>query len=419
MGQTLAEKVLSKNVGYPVKAGETVIVNVDFAALHDGSGPLLVRLMDERNYSKDPVFDAKKLLFANEFGPEPTREMANEHALTRRFAHEHGCHWEEGGTGHVHAHVYESFLECGTVCIVGDSHTTVHGAFGCFATGCGSTDMVAVTRFGKTWIKVPETFRINVNGKLPKGVYSKDIMLKVASIIKSNQAIYKSLEFRGDTIASLSMESRLSITSMGVDVGAKNAIMETDEHTRAFLAELGREDAYREIRGDEEANYERVIDIDASILEPLVSKPHYVENVDLAKNCKNEKVNLVFIGSCTNGRVEDMRIAAKILKGKKVAKGVRLLVIPNSAHVYKECLRDGTFLALAEAGAMIEAPNCGPCMGVHQGIPGDGEVVVATQNRNFKGRMGNPSASIYLSSPATAAATALTGHITDPREVME
>ena len=418
MGQTLTEKILSMNQGRDVKAGETVIANVDFAALHDGSGPLLVRLMKEYNFYNDPVFDPKRLLFANEFGPESTKEVANEHALCRCYANDHGCFWEEGGTGHVHAHVYENYLRCGTVCIVGDSHTTVHGAFGCFATGCGSTDMVAVTRLGQTWIKVPETFRINVNGELPKGVYSKDIMLKLASIIKSDQAIYKALEFRGDTISALSQEARITITSMGVDLGAKNAIMETDEHTREYLKKFGRENDYVEIKGDDDANYERVIDINAAELEPLVSKPHYVENVDLARNCKDEHVNLVFIGSCTNGRVEDMHIAAEILKGKKVAKGTRLLVIPNSEYVYKECLRDGTFLTLAEAGAMIEAPNCGPCMGVHQGIPADGEVVVATQNRNFKGRMGNPKASIYLSSPATAAATALTGYITDPREVM-
>ncbi len=383
MGQTLVEKIIGKNVGHPVKAGETVIVNVDFAALHDGSGPLMVRLLKERAYDKDPVFDPNRMLFANEFGPESTREVANEHALCRCYALEHGCHWEEGGTGHVHAHIYESFLKCGTVCIVGDSHTTVHGAYGCFATGCGSTDMVAVTRFGKTWIKVPETFRINVEGALPKGVYSKDIMLKLASIIKSDQAIYKSLEFRGSTISSLSMEGRLTITSMGVDVGAKNAIMETDEHTREYLKIFGRENDYLEVKGDEEANYERVINIDATQLEPLVSKPHYVENVDLARNCSSEHVNMVFIGSCTNGRVEDLHIAADILRGKKVAKGTRLLVIPNSNYVYQQCMRDGTLLTLAEAGAMIEAPNCGPCMGVHQGIPADNEVVAATQNRNF------------------------------------
>lgn len=418
MGQTLVEQIISKNVGCCVKAGDTVIVNVDFAALHDGSGPLLVRLMQERGYDKEKVFDSDRMLFANEFGPESTRAVANEHALCRCYALEHGCHWEEGGTGHVHAHVYENYLKCGTVCIIGDSHTTVHGAYGCFATGCGSTDMVAVTRFGKTWIRVPETFLINVDGKLPKGVYAKDIMLQLAGIIKSDQAIYKSLEFRGSTISDLSMEGRLTITSMGVDLGAKNAIMETDEHTREYLKKFGREKDYTAVTADKDASYERVINIDAGRLEPLVSMPHYVENIETAKNCSAQKVNMVFIGSCTNGRVEDLHAAADILKGRKVASGVRLLVIPNSSYVYKECMKDGTLLTLAEAGAIVEAPNCGPCMGVHQGIPADNEVVVATQNRNFKGRMGNPTASIYLSSPATAAATALTGHITDPREVM-
>jgi len=419
MGQTLVEKIISEKVGRPVHAGETVTVDCDFAACHDGSGPLLVRLMKEKGYADDPLFDSNRVLFANEFGPEPTKEVANDHALCREFSASHKCHWEEGGTGHVHGHVYEKYLKCGSVCFVGDSHTTVHGAFGCFATGFGSTDMVAIMRFGKTWIKVPQTFRINVNGALPKGVYSKDIMLKLASIIKSDQAIYKSLEFRGDTIHNLSQAGRITITSMGVDVGAKCAIMETDEHTREFLRAMGREKDYKEIKGDEEADYERVINIDASKLEPLVSKPHYVENVDLARNCSGQAVNLVYLGSCTNGRIEDFHIAADILRGKKVAKGVRLLAIPNSDYVYKELMRDGTLLTLAEAGAMIEAPNCGPCMGVHQGIPSDNEVVLATQNRNFKGRMGNPKASIYLSSPATAAASALLGHITDPREVMD
>lgn len=418
MGKTMAEKILGDRVGREVHAGETIVVNVDFAALHDASGPPMVRLMYERGYQDDTLFDPSRILFANEFGPVPTKEVANEHALTRSYALSHQCHWREGGTGHVHAHTYEDFLKCGTVCIIGDSHTTVHGAFGTFSTGCGFTDMASILKTGQTWLKVPQTFRVNVNGKLQKGVTAKDIVFQLVSIIKSDQAIYKALEFRGDTIASLGMDGRITITSCGVDLGAKVAIMETDDTTRRFLAEMGREEDYKKVTGDESADYERVIDINAADIEPMVSKPHNIENVDLARNCKDQKVNMVFIGSCTNGRLEDMHVAAEILKGKKVAPGVRLLVIPNSQKVYKKCLEDGTFLTLYEAGAMIEAPNCGPCMGVHQGIPSDGEVVVATQNRNFLGRMGNPKASSYLSSPATAAATALTGYITDPREVM-
>lgn len=419
MGKTLSEKILGDRLGREVTAGETIVVNVDFAGLHDASGPPMVRLMYERGYQDEPVFDPERVLFANEFGPDPNKEVANEHALCRQYALEHKCHWREGGTGHVHAHTYEGFLKCGTICIIGDSHTTVHGAFGCFATGCGFTDMVAILKTGKTWLKVPETFRVNVAGQLPKGVYAKDIMLQLVTIIKSDQAIYKALEFRGDTIQNLSMDGRICIASMGVDLGAKNAIFETDEKTRQFMKEMGREQDYKKITGDDDANYNRIINIDATKLEPLVSKPHNIENVDFARNCKDQKVNMVYIGSCTNGRLEDMHVAAQILKGKKIAKGMRLLVIPNSHVVYEQCLKDGTFLTLYEAGAMIEAPNCGPCMGVHQGIPADGEVVVATQNRNFKGRMGNPKASSYLASPATAAATALTGYITDPREVMD
>ena len=418
MGLTLTEKIISNHMGREVHAGETVILNVDFAGLHDGSGPLFVRLLNERGYQNRPLFDPNRILMGSEVGPHPDRDTANEDALDRNYAREHKCHWAEGGCGHIHAHIYEEYLKCGDVCIVGDSHTTVHGAFGAFATGCGSTDMAAIMLYGKTWIKVPETFRINVDGELQKGVYSKDIVFKVASIIKSDQAIYKALEYRGSTLASLSQDARLTLTVMGVDLGAKNAIMETDEKTREFLKKYGREDAYREIKGDEDANYARVINIDGSKIEPMVAKPHNVENVDLVKNCKNQKVDMIFLGSCTNGRAEDLRIAAQILKGKHIASSLRMIVIPNSGSAYRELMQDGTLMTLYDAGCMVESPDCGPCMGTHKGIPADNEVVVATQNRNFKGRMGNPTASIYLSSPATAAATALTGYLTDPREVM-
>lgn len=258
---------------------------------------------------------------------------------------------------------------------------------------------------------------IEVNGKLPKGVYSKDIILYLLKAIGSNGAIYKALEFRGETISDLGMDAKFTITNMGVEAGAKVAIMETDKHTQDFLTSIGRKGDYSEIKADLDANYEKKINIDASKLEPMVAKPHYVENVEKVQNIKNLKIDMVFLGSCTNGRVEDMHIALDILRGKKIKPWVRLIVIPNSRRVFLTCLKDGTFLALAESGAMILAPNCGPCMGVHEGIPADNEVVVSTQNRNFKGRMGNPNALIYLCNPATAAASALTGYLTDPREV--
>jgi 3-isopropylmalate/(R)-2-methylmalate dehydratase large subunit len=416
MGKTLVEKILGEKVGRQVAPGDTIVVALDFVALHDGSGPLALRLMKEKGW--DGVFDPKKVMFCCEFGPIPTKELANEHILIRDFAHRHGCYWHEGGTGNIHTHLLENYVKCGDVIVAGDSHTTTHGALGAFSTGMGSTDMLSILKLGKTWLKVPATILVRVDGNLPPGVYSKDIYLHLLGQIGAEGALYKALEFRGQTISSLSMDARFTITNMGVEAGAKAAIMESDETTRAFLTSMGRGEAYREIRADDDATYEKTFTIDASTLEPLVAQPHAVDNVEKVKNIGKLKVNEVFIGSCTNGRLEDMHIAADILKGKKIETSLRLVVIPNSTRVFNDCLKDGTLAILSEAGAMIQAPNCGPCMGVHQGIPGDNEVVVSTQNRNFKGRMGNPKSLVYLANPATAAATALTGHLTDPREVI-
>ncbi len=415
MGETLVEKIISKKVGRTVTAGETVVVDLDFVALHDGSGPLALRLMDKMKW--DGVFDPKRVMFCTEFGPTPKRELANEHKLLRDFANKKGCYWHEGGTGNIHTHLLENYVKCGDIIVAGDSHTTTHGALGAFSTGMGSTDMLAILHLGRTWLKVPASFRVQVDGKLPAGVYSKDIFLKLLGEIGSEGAIYKALEFGGTTIANMSMDARFTISNMGVEAGAKAAVMGTDNETRAFLKKMGREEDFSPIVADDDAVYEKTIEIDASKIPPMVAKPHYVENSAPVSDIKNLKVDLVFIGSCTNGRTEDMHIAASLLKGRKFSPDVRVVVIPNSRRVYLECSKDGTLTALADAGAMVMAPNCGPCMGVHEGIPADGEVVVSTQNRNFKGRMGNATASIYLASPATATASAITGYLTDPREV--
>jgi len=416
MGKTIAEKILSNKVDRDVKPGETIVTDVDFIALHDGGGPHTVRLMRKKGW--DEVCDPAKVMFCTEHGPSPSRAISNEHALIRNFANQHGCEWHEGGTGNIHTHLLEDYVKCGDVIVAGDSHTTTHGALGAFATGMGSTDMVAVLKQGKTWLKVPQSYLVEVNGDLPSGVYSKDIFLQLLGTIGADGATYMALEFRGNTIDSLSMDARFTICNMGVEAGAKVAVMETDECTREFLKSMGRAEAYKEIKADADAHYEKKISIDATVLEPLVAKPHAVENVDKVKNIEKLKVDSVLLGTCTNGRTEDMRIAASILRGKKVPSWVRFIVLPNSRQVFLECLKDGTFSILAEAGGMILAPNCGPCMGVHEGIPADGDVVVSTANRNFKGRMGNAEAFIYLCNPATAAATALTGYLTDPREVL-
>jgi 3-isopropylmalate/(R)-2-methylmalate dehydratase large subunit len=416
MGKTIVEKILTRKVGRNVVPGEKVVLEPDFCALHDGSGPLAVRLMMKQGWNQ--VFDPSKVMFCPEFGPSPRREIANEHAFIRNYAREQGCYWHEGGTGLIHTHLMENYVKCGDIIIVGDSHTTTHGAMGAFTAGVSSTDMAVVLKLGKTWIKVPESYRIEVNGQLPRGVFSKDLFLYLLQEIGSDGAIYKALEFGGETINNLSMDARITITSMGVEAGAKVAIMETDNVTKKFLSSVGRESAYLEIQPDRNANYEKTVRIDAASLEPLVAKPHSVDNVDKVRNVKNLKINEIFIGSCTNGRLEDMHVAADILKAKKTSPSVRLIVVPNSKRVFLECIKDGTFTTLAEAGAIIMAPNCGPCNGIHEGVPADGEVVVATQNRNFKGRMGNPEAFVYLVSPATAAASAITGVLTDPREVL-
>ena len=416
MAKTLVEKVIGEKVGRNVQPGEIVVTDVDFVALHDGSGPLAVRLMKEKGWNE--LFDPQKIMFCTEFGPSPKRELSNEHQLIRNFAHEHGCHWHEGGTGNIHTHLVEDHVNSGDLVVAGDSHSTTHGCVGAFATGMGSTDMVGVLRLGKTWLRVPSSFLVQVEGELPKGVFSKDVFLHLLSQIGSDGAIYKALEFTGSTITSLSMDARITICNMGVEAGAKAAIMETDKETSRFFESMGRPLAFREIKCDADASYERKIFIDAEKLEPMVATPHYVENGVPVKDVQGLKIDHVFLGSCTNGRTEDYHIIADIMKGKKISSLVRCVVVPNSQKVFLELLKDGTFEILAEAGAMILAPNCGPCMGVHEGVPADGEVVLSTQNRNFKGRMGNPNASIYLTSPATAAISALNGVLTDPREVL-
>lgn len=416
MGKTIIEKILSEKVGHDVTPGETIVVEPDFVALHEGSGPLAIRLMKERGWND--VFNPKKIMLCSEHGPSPRKEISNEQTLIRDFAEKHGCYWHEGGTGNIHTHLLEDHVKCGDVIVAGDSHTTTHGALGAFAAGMGSSDILGILKLGKTWLKVPQSHLIEVNSELPLGVYSKDISLYLLKEIGSNGAIYKALEFRGETISNLSMDARITITNMGVEAGAKVAVMETDKHTEDFLESMGRREDYKEIKADLDANYEKKITIDVSKLEPMVAKPHYVENGDKVRNIKGLKINQIYLGSCTNGRVEDMHIAATILEGKKISSWIRLIVIPNSRKVFLECLKDRTLITLAEAGAMVLAPNCGPCMGAHEGIPADGEIALSTQNRNFKGRMGNPKAFIYLASPATAAASALTGYLTDPREVL-
>lgn len=416
MGQTIAEKIISKHAGHDVKAGELCIAKVDVAAVQDGTGPLTVQ--EFKKIGKKELANPKRtVLFIDHAAPSPRKELSNTHMILREFAKETGAVMSDTGAGVCHQRLIETFVNPGEILVGADSHTCTSGALGAFATGMGSTDIAVAMALGKTWMKVPPTFKIVVNGDFQKGVYAKDLILHLIGLIGADGATYKALEFSGSTIENMSMSDRFTIANMAVEAGAKAGLFITDEKTKAYLKERGREDKFVEIYPDKDAVYERIIEIDASKIEPTVSCPHTVDNTKLAKQLKDVKLNQVFIGTCTNGRIEDLRIAAEILKGKKVNPDVRLIIVPASKDVYLKAIEEGLLGIFVEAGASVLAPGCGPCVGVHAGILGDGEVCLATQNRNFQGRMGNTKGFIYLSSPATAASSAITGHITDPREL--
>ena len=414
MGQTIAEKILTQHAGHEVKAGELCIARVDVAAVQDGTGPLMVQEFKKLG-KKAPANPARCILFIDHASPSPRKELSNTHMVLREFAKETGAILSETGCGVCHQRLVESFVNPGEILVGADSHTCTSGALGAFATGMGSTDIAVAMAFGKTWMKVPQTFKIVVNGEFQKGVYAKDLILHLIGLIGADGATYKALEFHGSTIENMTMADRFTLANMAVEAGAKAGLFVTDEKTKAYLKEKGREDKFVEIKPDADAVYERVIEIDASKLEPTVSCPHTVDNTKLAKDLKDVKINQVFIGTCTNGRIEDLRVAAQILKGRQVNPDVRLIVVPASKTVYKQAIEEGILSVLVDAGASILAPGCGPCVGVHAGILGDGEVCLATQNRNFQGRMGNTKGFIYLCSPAVAAYSAISGYITDPR----
>lgn len=317
-----------------------------------------------------------------------------------------------------HQIIAESYLNPGDILIGADSHTCTGGALCAFATGMGSTDVAVGIALGKTWLRVPETFKVEVNGKFQPGVYPKDLILHLIGMIGADGATYKALEFCGDTIEKMSMSGRLTLSNMAVEAGAKAGLIASDEITKEFLKAQGRGSKFKKITPDKDAVYERTIQIDASELVPVVAFPHTVDNVKPINEAKGIKIDQVFVGTCTNGRLEDLKVAAGIIKGRKKHPRVRMIVVPASKAVFISALSAGYIKTFVEFGVAIMAPGCGPCVGVHEGILGDGEACLATMNRNFKGRMGNPEGFIYLASPATSAAAAIAGEIVDPREFL-
>lgn len=412
MRQTLAEKIISEHAGKKVKAGELVIANIDVCAVQDGTGPLTVQ--EFKKLGKDKLYNPERtILFIDHASPSPKKELSNMHTTLREFSREYGAVLSEVGSGVCHQRLIESYVNPCEILVGADSHTCTSGALGAFATGMGSTDIAVAMALGKTWLKVPHTFKIVVNGEFNKGICSKDLMLHLIGLIGADGATYKALEFCGSTIDNMEMSERFTLANMAVEAGAKAGLFVADEKTMAYLKEHGREDKFRTILPDRDAYYERVIEIDAHDIKHTVSCPHTVDNTKTVDNLERINVDQVYIGTCTNGRLEDLRVSAEILKGNKVKEGVRLLICPASKDIYMRALDEGLVKIFMEAGATILPPGCGPCVGVHAGILADGEVCLSTQNRNFQGRMGNTKGYIYLSSPYVAAYSAIRGYIAD------
>lgn len=410
MGMTLVEKIISEHAGKTVHAGELVISKVDVAAVQDGTGPLTVQ--EFKKLGKNKLHNPERaILFIDHAAPSPRKELSNTHIVLREFAKEYGAVLSDVGAGVCHQRLIETFVNPGEVLVGADSHTCTSGALGAFATGMGSTDIAVAMALGKTWLKVPATYKVVVNGKFKAGVCSKDLMLHFIGMIGADGATYKALEFHGDTIENMSMSERFTLANMAVEAGAKCGLFIADEKTKEFLIERGREDKYRQILPDTDAEYERIIEINAEDVPHTVSCPHTVDNTKSVDELDEIKVNQVFVGTCTNGRIEDLRVVAEILKGKTVHPDVRLLICPASKDVFKQALKEGLIDIFVEANAAILTSGCGPCVGVHAGTLGDEEVCLATQNRNFQGRMGNTKGFIYLASPYVAAYTALNGYI--------
>jgi len=414
---TLAEKILAAHAGLDaVNPGQIVVAAVDVAIAQDGTGPLAIQQIEE--LGAETVKAPTCVFFIDHAAPAPRSELANAQKTIRAFCASSGATLSDVEMGVCHQRVAESFARPGDLVIGADSHTCMAGALGAFATGMGSTDVAVGMVSGQTWLRVPESFRIEVSGELRDGVEAKDLILTLIGSLGADGATYKALEFGGPGIDALPMPGRLTLSNMAVEAGAKAGLMPSDETTREFLAEQGRADAWRPLAPDAGATYERVVTIAATAIVPTVARPHTVDNTAPAADLKGTKVDQVLIGTCTNGRLADLRAAARLLRGRRRAPGTRLIVTPASRAVARDAASEGLLEVFWEAGAVVTNPGCGACVGIHEGILADGEVCLSTANRNFHGRMGNPEAFIYLGSPATAAATAVTGEITDPRELL-
>ena len=416
MGMTMTQKILAKHAGLEsVTAGQLIEANVDLTLANDITGPVAIREMEKAGFDK--VFDNTKIaLVMDHFAPNKDIKSAEQCLECREFSKKYNIvnFFDVGAMGIEHALLPEKGLTAPGELIIGaDSHTCTYGALGAFSTGVGSTDLAAGMATGKAWFKVPSAIKFVLTGKLSPWVSGKDVILHIIGKIGVDGALYKSMEFVGEGAHALSMDDRFTICNMAIEAGAKNGIFPVDDKTMNYIkGRVNRE--VTAFEADADAEYEQTIEIDLSALVPTVSYPHLPENTHPASEGKDIAIDQVVIGSCTNGRLSDMEAAYNILKGKHIAKGVRGIIIPATMAIYKECIRRGWTEAFIDAGCIVSTPTCGPCLGGYMGILAEGERCVSTTNRNFVGRMGHVESEVYLASPATAAASALTGHITDP-----
>ena len=419
MGMTMTQKILAAHCGLDyVEAGQLIEADLDLVLGNDVTAPVAIKEM--KKFNKETVFDKEKIaIVLDHFTPNKDIKSAELCFCAKEFAYKNDItnFFETGEVGIEHALLPEKGLVvAGDVVIGADSHTCTYGALGAFSTGVGSTDMAAGMATGKAWFKVPSAIKFELTGKPAKWVSGKDVILHIIGMIGVDGALYKSMEFTGDGIQYLSMDDRFAITNMAIEAGGKNGIFPVDDAAIEYMKEHSTRE-FKVFEADEDAVYDEVYTIDLSELKPTVAFPHLPENTRTIDEVGDVKIDQVVIGSCTNGRIEDLRIAAKVLDGKHVAKGVRCIIIPATQKIYLQAIEEGLMSIFIKAGAAVSTPTCGPCLGGHMGILAKGERAIATTNRNFVGRMGHPESEVYLSSPAVAAASAITGKITNPELV--
>lgn len=419
VGKTLAEKIIGSHTATgSASAGEVLIVKVDYTFSHDAAGPLLINQINRLKAGSLDRDKSQTIFFIDHAVPSPTKELSNDQATVRNYAMNNGMVLSDAGNGICHQVMAEDYSSPGDLVVGTDSHTCTSGGLCAFATGMGATDIAIAMKLRKTWLRVPESLKVRIAGHNQRGVFAKDLILKTLSMLGTDGATYKSIEFEGNAIDELDVYGRLTLTNMAVEAGAKTGIIASDNRTRQYLKEFGREEKWKDLKADEDAAYESEISFNAAELEPQVALPSSPDNVKPISEVKNTRVNEVFIGSCTNTRIEDMRTVAQIFKNRKKANGLKLVVTPSSQKVYLRCIKEGIVETLINAGAIVTPAGCGVCFGALGGIPADNDIIFSSSNRNFPGRTGNPKAQTYLGSPATAAATAITGFVTDPREFL-